>query len=42
MVISPDFEKQERYFDQENIASSILLYLLIKILLVKIARLTRV
>jgi hypothetical protein len=41
MVISADFEKQKQYFDQENIASSILLYLFIAILLVKIARLTR-
>jgi hypothetical protein len=29
MVISADFEKQKQYFDQENIASSILLYLFI-------------
>jgi hypothetical protein len=41
MVISADFEKQKQYFDQEKIASSILLYLFIAILLVKIARLTR-
>jgi hypothetical protein len=41
MVISADFEKQKQYFDQENIASSILLYLFIAILIVKIARLTR-
>jgi hypothetical protein len=41
MVISADFEKQKQYFDQENVASSILLYLLVSILLVKIARLTR-
>jgi hypothetical protein len=41
MVISADFEKQKQYFDQENIASSILLYLFMAILLVKIARVTR-
>jgi hypothetical protein len=41
MVISADFEKQKQYFDQLNIASSILLYLFIAILLVKIARLMR-
>jgi hypothetical protein len=42
MVISADFEKQKQYFVQENIASSMLLYLFISILLVKVARLTRV
>jgi hypothetical protein len=42
MVISADFEKQKQYFEQENIASSILHYHFIAILLVKIARLTRV
>jgi hypothetical protein len=48
MIISADFEKQKQYFDKKNIAfvikniaSSILLYLFIAILLVKIARLTR-
>jgi hypothetical protein len=41
MVISADFKKQKQHFDQENIASSILLYHFITILLVKIARLTR-
>jgi hypothetical protein len=41
MVISADFEQQKQYFDQENVASSILLNLFISILLVKIARLTR-
>jgi hypothetical protein len=41
MVFSTDFEKQKQYFDQENIALSILLYLFIAILLEKIARLTR-
>jgi hypothetical protein len=41
MVISADFEKQRQYLDQENIASSILLYLFIAILLVKIAHLMR-
>jgi hypothetical protein len=47
MVISADFEKQKQYFDkkycfcQKNIASSILLYLFIAILLAKSARLTR-
>jgi hypothetical protein len=41
MVIFDDFEKQKQYFDQENIASSIMLYLFIAILLLKIARLTR-
>ncbi len=29
MVISADFEKQKQYFDQENIASLIMLYLFI-------------
>jgi hypothetical protein len=47
MVISADFEKQKQYFDKKilllskNIASSILVYLFIAILLAKIARLTR-
>jgi hypothetical protein len=41
MVISADFGKQKQYVDQENIASSILLYLLITILFVKIAGLTK-
>jgi hypothetical protein len=41
MFTSADFEKQKQYFDQENIASSILLYIFIAILLVKIACLKR-